>query len=243
MLPQIAHGRLERWRRRFPNATCRVRNLLELGPWYLARWNRGHRGGAAEAYDAQFWDLHDSGDWRGFAACVMDHFPDTRSIVDVGCGQGSALAGFASLGGGLALRGFDDSSTAIARARSRGLTVEPLDVVALSVVRANAYARALGPVDLAICLEVAEHLPAWHAGKLLDVLTCARRLVFSAAHPNQGGTLHVNERPASHWIGRLASRGFHLARQDGAFRDAVARLSLAPWYAENVHVFEAEPRG
>lgn len=237
-LRQEAHRQFDRWRARFPEAACRVRNTLELAPWYYARWTRG-AARTGEAYDAAFWDLQNSGDWAGFARAVIDAFPSTMSIVDVGCGHGLALGAFAALERGLQLRGFDDSPTARARARAAGQAVEPLDVVALPARGGRAFARAIGPVDLALCLEVAEHVPAWHAGKLLDALTCANRLIFSAAHPNQGGTLHVNERPAGYWIDRLGSRGFRLSAADEPFRTSIRRLQLPPWYAENIHVFEA----
>jgi SAM-dependent methyltransferase len=236
-LAHRAHREFERWRRHFPASASRARNTIELAPWYWARWKK-HRG-QNDAYADPFWDFHDNGDWRGFASLVLQVFPDVRSVVDVGCGQGLALSGFATLERPLVLRGFDDSPFAIARAKSAGLAVEPLDIVALTAQSAKAWVSAVGPVDLALCLEVAEHLPAWHARKLLDVLTCARYLVFSAAHPNQGGTLHVNERLARYWIDRLALRGFRLAASDEGFRTAVAGLALPGWYAQNVHAFEA----
>jgi len=237
-LRQRGHALFEHWRERYPAAACRVRNTIDLAPWYLARW----RTGGAEAYDGPFWDLHSFGDWRGFAECVLAACPATHSIVDVGCGQGSALAAFAALDRGLTLRGFDNSPTGRARASVAGLRVDSLDVAALPRNGGTAFARAIGRVDLALCLEVAEHLPSWHAGKLLDVLTCASRLIFSAAHPNQGGTLHVNERPALYWIDRLGSRGFRLAGADERFRVSIGQLNLPPWYAENIHMFEAVNR-
>ena len=60
---------------------------------------------------------------------------------------------------------------------------------------AGTMAHRIAAFDLALCLEVAEHIPSWHSGKLLTMLAGARRLVFSAAVPNQGGQLHVNEQP------------------------------------------------
>jgi hypothetical protein len=103
---------------------------------------------------------------------------------------------------------------------------------------AQAFAKAHGPYDIALCLEVAEHLPAWHGDKLLDVLMCGRTIIFSAAHPNQGGTRHVNERAASHWIEKIAARGYRLSPLDDALRSDVAALKLAPWYAQNIHAFD-----
>ena len=93
-------------------------------------------------------------------------------------------------------------------------------------------------VDLAICLEVAEHVPSWHVEKLLTIVSAPRRLVFSAAHPNQGGRFHVNEQPPEYWMNRLAAHGAVPAPADEALRRDIAALNLPWWYARNVHLFE-----
>jgi SAM-dependent methyltransferase len=228
-------------RRRLLDGWCRARNTIALAAWYTDRLRR-HGPSTSDAYDDGFWDRHETGDWIGFARVVLRLFP-SRSVVDIGCGQGLQLQGLREADPTLTLKGFDDSSAALARGRARQLSVAPLDIVGLSRRQARAFADANGRFDLALCLEVAEHLPAWHSAKLLDVLTCGRRLIFSAAHPNQGGSRHVNERAASYWIARLASHGFHLSRLDGALRADVARLTLAPWYKENIHAFERHVPG
>ncbi len=54
--------------------------------------------------------------------------------------------------------------------------------------------------DLAICLEVAEHLPASKAGAIVDTLCShADVILFGAAVPHQGGADHVNEQWPSVW--------------------------------------------
>jgi 2-polyprenyl-3-methyl-5-hydroxy-6-metoxy-1,4-benzoquinol methylase len=215
------HGRmhLNAFRRRFPATYCRVRNGVALAGWYANRWEQRYsRGSGSDAYGTAFWDFHDSGDWEAFAGLVLRHFPAT-SVVDIGCGQGLTLQGFARVKPALTLRGFDSSATALERARARGLVVAPLDVVALSAREIAALVTQIGQVDLALCLEVAEHLPSWHSGKLLDLLMCGRRLIFSAAHPNQGGRLQI-------------------APSDAGFRQELAKLSLPPWYAQNARAFE-----
>ena len=48
--------------------------------------------------------------------------------------------------------------------------------------------------DLAICLEVAEHLPETSADTLIQsIVTHADVVIFSAAIPGQGGQNHINE--------------------------------------------------
>jgi len=67
-------------------------------------------------------------------------------------------------------------------------------------------------VDVVICMEVLEHLPAHTAD--IACHTIARHakdwLVFSAAPPGQPGHHHVNLMPADHWIGHFERRGFQL---------------------------------
>jgi SAM-dependent methyltransferase len=218
-----------------PTAYWRGRNAVALAEFYASNLHRRLRG--PEPYDEKFWDFHDTGDWVGFARAVVDYV-HPRSVADIGCGHGLTLEGLARVDSTLRLRGFDDSEAALRRARKHGLSVDRLDIVRMSRTDAAALARELGSFDAVVCLEVAEHLPPWHSGKLLTIVTAADRLVFSAAHPLQGGRLHVNEQPAAHWIEKLAGRGFRVSADDEQFRQRVAALELPLWYHQNVHLFE-----
>ncbi|MBC8063222.1 MAG: class I SAM-dependent methyltransferase [Chlorobia bacterium] len=63
--------------------------------------------------------------------------------------------------------------------------------------------------DLAMCIEVAEHLPESRAEGLVDDLTrLAPVVLFSAAIPGQGGTGHINEQPQTYWTEKFAKRGY-----------------------------------
>ncbi len=213
-----------------------VRHAAALVEWSLARRR------SADRYDDEFWDFHEVGDWDGFAAVVRAYVP-AASVVDIGCGQALLLQALGRADRSLTLRGYEASPSACRRARSRGVEVTPFDLVSAA---GEEYARLradLARCDLAICLEVAEHLPPWYAARLVDLLAAAPRLLFSAAAPNQGGVLHVNERPAGYWIARLRRRGLSLSADDEAFRARLASLALPPWYAANAHLFErAGPR-
>lgn len=100
--------------------------------------------------------------------------------------------------------------------------------------------------NMVLCLEVAEHLhPSAHptlCQTLCENLAEGRGnyLVFSSAHPGQGGSIHISERPAQYWHNE-----FHLRKLN--FRlDLTNRLQLAwsnigsPlwWLPANVMVFE-----
>ncbi len=224
-------------RRRLPRVYRPLRRAYAFGEY--ARWRlMAGRDPAAEAYDPAFWDLHADAawDWAGFAACILRH-TRPRGVVDVGCGDAKLLAAMRTLAPDLALRGYDGSATARARATERGVDVHAIDVPRLSRPDRAALRAACAPFDVALCLEVAEHLLPWHAGRLLDALTGCPTIVFSAASPGQGGTLHVNERPAGYWIRRFEALGYALGRDDAAFRLDLAAVRVPPWYAANAHIF------
>lgn len=63
--------------------------------------------------------------------------------------------------------------------------------------------------DLALCLEVAEHLPDSSSGVLVQSL-CKHSdvIVFSAAIPGQGGQNHLNEQWPSYWVQLFEKEGF-----------------------------------
>ena len=63
--------------------------------------------------------------------------------------------------------------------------------------------------DLAISLEVAEHLsPSRSCGFIDDLTNLSDVVLFSAAIPMQGGTNHINEQPISYWANLFLERGF-----------------------------------
>jgi SAM-dependent methyltransferase len=63
--------------------------------------------------------------------------------------------------------------------------------------------------DLAVCMEVAEHLPESRAEDIVSVLTShADSVLFAAAIPFQGGTDHINEKPQSYWAALFRDHGF-----------------------------------
>lgn len=64
--------------------------------------------------------------------------------------------------------------------------------------------------DLAISLEVAEHLPASQARAFVELLcNCADTVLFSAAIPGQGGRHHINEQWPAYWADLFSGFGFH----------------------------------
>ena len=87
--------------------------------------------------------------------------------------------------------------------------------------------------DLAVCLEVAEHLPAAAAEPLVSMLTTVAPVVlFSAAVPLQGGNQHLNERPRQYWERMFARRDF--IRIDCIRPRVWQDARVAWWYRQNI---------
>jgi SAM-dependent methyltransferase len=122
-----------------------------------------------------------------------------RSVVDVGCGKGTFLSECERLGVSDVL-GLDGEPVRAA--------FEPAD----SLFRAVDLTSPLSigrTFDIAICLEVAEHLPGTTAPVLIDTLVnLAPIIVFSAAHPGQGGSGHLNEQWPVYWHEKFQERDY-----------------------------------
>ena len=103
------------------------------------------------------------------------------------------------------------------------------------------FENVWGAFDLALCLEVAEHIPEELAGPFLDnILRFSDRLILSAAQPNQGGHHHVNERPKRYWVAKLAEKGFAYNRRETG-RALTALTAARPpymWMIEQISVYD-----
>ncbi|MDD5302698.1 MAG: class I SAM-dependent methyltransferase [Elusimicrobia bacterium] len=103
------------------------------------------------------------------------------------------------------------------------------------------FENVWGEFDLALCLEVAEHIPEALAGAFLDnLLRFSDRLILSAAQPNQGGHHHVNERPKRYWVARLAEKGFAYNRRETGKILTALTAARPPymWMVEQISVYE-----
>jgi SAM-dependent methyltransferase len=150
-----------------------------------------------------------------------------RSVVDVGCGDGNWLAIFQKYGVDDILGVDGDYVTG--------------DVLQISQDRFQAVDLSrpfsLGRVfDLAISLEVAEHLPADCGPTFVKSLTCLAPVVlFSAAIPRQGGDHHTNEQWPDYWAKLFHEHGFLTV--DFIRKRIWQDDSVDSWYAQNTLLF------
>jgi SAM-dependent methyltransferase len=152
------------------------------------------------------------------------------SVVDVGCGGGAWAAEFLEHGVSRVI-GIDGDY-----ANSSVLAI-PRDSFVAADLR-GPFHEVLGDVrfDLAVSLEVAEHLPETVAGSFVNSL-CALSdtILFSAAVPGQGGREHVNEQWPSYWAAQFRRRGYQAIDviRPKFWDDA----EVAIWYRQNTLLF------
>lgn len=122
------------------------------------------------------------------------------AIVDVGCGTGHWLAEAVALGVSDVF-GVDGEW-----AQKAKLEIPKDKFLAHDLAAPLTLNRKF---DLAVSLEVAEHLPASQARSFVEMLSSAADTVlFSAAIPGQGGRHHVNEQWPEYWADVFAQFGF-----------------------------------
>lgn len=143
-------------------------------------------------------------------------------VVDVGCGEGWWAEAFAQLGAEVI--GLDGSYVSSSPLGDRFLPHDlgrPLP------------AHLAGRFDLAVSLEVAEHLPKARARSFVaDLCSLAPVVAFSAAIPGQGGTGHVNEQWPAYWSELFEAEGFAVT---GALRWQLWQDDrVENWYRQNL---------
>jgi len=190
---------------------------------------RASRTKPATAYDDAFFDQIDRDGLASARVIVplVQKLVDCDSVVDVGCGRGAWLRVFLEHGASRVV-GYDgayvdQSQLLIPRSSFRAADLsKPINVTER--------------FDLAVCLEVAEHLPRAAAGNLVQTLTTAAPAVlFSAALPGQGGANHINEQWPLFWQTLFAK--YHYRRLDPIRWSVWRNPSVASWYKQNVYLF------
>jgi SAM-dependent methyltransferase len=185
-------------------------------------------------YDARFYVDQQQGSLASASVIVpivCDRVRPT-SVIDVGCGTGTWASVFAAHG----------------VSRVVGVDGSYVDQEQLLIPRESFVTADLSVgmptderFDLAVCLEVGEHLPADQTERFVaELARVADTILFSAAIPLQGGTGHINERWQEDWANCFAAHG--LVPVD-LVRPAVwSDARVQPWYAQNTLVYVARDR-
>ena len=149
------------------------------------------------------------------------------SVIDVGCGTGEFLAAFIQYGIEDIL-GIDGSYV------ERDLLAVPRHCFApFDLSQPFTIDR---DYDLAVCLEVAEHLLPRSAADFTASLTrLAPVILFSAAIPYQGGNGHLNEQWPGYWADLFKRYGY--LPVDALRRHLWHDHEIPFWYRQNILIF------
>jgi SAM-dependent methyltransferase len=129
---------------------------------------------------------------------------DATSMIDVGCGPGAWLEVARHLGI-RELTGVEGewASEWLGDERAAGRDFE------LVLVNLEDELRLPARFDLAICIEVVEHISAARGASFVaDLCRCAPHVLLAAAIPGQRGPNHVNTQWPSHWARHFADHGY-----------------------------------
>jgi len=163
---------------------------------------------------------------------ILDTIPTVRSAIDVGCGVGTWLSVLKDVGVE-EVQGIDGSWV-----NKDFLQIPVENFMSQDLIQSINLDRKF---DLAISLEVAEHLPEVNAHNFVTSLTkLADFVLFSAAIPYQGGQNHVNERWLEYW-----NDLFHQCGYIGLdiVRRKIWNDNMIPvWYRQNIILFALEKR-
>ncbi len=180
-------------------------------------------------YNKTFYDNQEKGSLNSakiIVPIVMD-IVKPKSVIDVGCGVGTWLSVFKQLGVndilGLDGEWVDQNRLMIPKSKFKAIDLE-------NPVKINQK------FDLAVSLEVAEHISNQHSENFIKYLTDKAPLVlFSAAIPFQGGTNHINEQWQEYWVNIFKKNDYKVI--DCIRPQIWEEKTIEWWYTQNILLF------
>ena len=151
------------------------------------------------------------------------------SVVDLGCAEGAWLSVFSDHGVD-DLLGFDGPWGSKSNLRIPEDKFKVIDFENFTSLCNRTF-------DLAISLEVAEHISENASDDFVRELTkLSKRIIFSAAIPEQGGLHHINEQPPSYWKKKFEKLNYH--QVDDLRPIFWEKRKVAWWYSQNMFLYE-----
>ncbi|WP_407525573.1 methyltransferase domain-containing protein [Lacibacter sp. MH-610] len=167
-------------------------------------------------------------DYAAIAETIIKGYQPKR-IIDFGCGTGDLAKAFASRG--VTVEAIDGYSTPDFSAYSN---IHFTKVDLNNTVATQHFLEQFdGKFDLAISIEVAEHLnPAVSSSFIEWMTSMADVIVFSAAVPSQDGDGHINCRSRSDWYQFIKQDNFVIA--DTLRQHFISNPRLGLWHKLNI---------
>jgi len=164
-------------------------------------------------------------------AVILEDLYHPRSVVDMGCANGLYLKPFLEMGKWVL--GYELSEDS-----HEGSLIPKNRIIITDVTKNMEPAFA----DLAICLEVLEHIPENKGFAAIKNLTqMSDRIIFTAAIPGQGGNGHINCQPKAYWQGMFAALGFsrRVVHEDYILYRIRQGYHMG-WFTQNLIVLERD---
>ena len=182
-------------------------------------------------YDDAFYRRQVAGSYLSAKKYMQILWPllQPQAAIDVGCGRGAWLKALKERGASQ-LVGFDGDWN------SQQNMIDPAITFHAGDLNAPFAAGFSQRFDLAISLEVAEHLEEASAAGFVRSLTALSDVVlFGAAYSGQGGTHHINEKPHHYWARLFES---HQYLPFDLFRPIVwGDPEVEYWYQQNTFLY------
>ncbi|WP_051295079.1 methyltransferase domain-containing protein [Maridesulfovibrio bastinii] len=157
-------------------------------------------------YDDDFYNEQVDGSVRAAEYIIpelISIFPNLNTAIDIGCGVGGWLKNCQDHGFEKVI-GIDGDYV-----NRKLLKIPEKNFIPFDLTQ-DFTNRVTEKFDLAITLEVAEHMDSKFADAFVNRLTSlADIILFSAAIPGQGGLSHVNEQWPEYWANKFRSNGFY----------------------------------
>lgn len=158
---------------------------------------------------------------------VKENILNFDSVVDIGTGTGTWLKAAEKLGASK-IKGYEGflEDTNLLEIPSNCFEIHDLEK---PIKNSSKF-------DLALCLEVGEHIECDHSKTLVSSITnLSDNITFSAAIPGQLGVGHINEQWPDFWISLFSSKGYNCI---DVIRPKIWTNSKIPfWYKQNCLFF------
>jgi cyclopropane fatty-acyl-phospholipid synthase-like methyltransferase len=158
---------------------------------------------------------------------IIDIF-QPESVLDIGCGVGTWLRVFKEKNNVKSILGVDGDYV-----DRKFLQIGKEEFVSYNLEKVFSAPKRF---DLAMSVEVGEHIAEQYADNLVKSLTNASDfVVFSAAIPGQTGTYHINEQYPEYWAKKFAANGYICV--DYVRKKIWNKKEIVIWYKQNILLF------
>ncbi len=203
---------LEACGRRYDKIFCQLNDLYRRG-WYETKEISYHQ---IECEEGPF--AKRLADW---ISCFLE--PST--VLDVGCGPGTYVRALREMG-----------------VDAMGIDTDKRVVGQEHLLQQSLFDTKL-QAELVLCLEVAEHIDKDRAddvvNSIVDTVEPGGMLIWSAAHPGQGGTGHINCQPKAYWDFRFKEAGLERdENMEAKLLDYIKSGYHMGWFLQNAMLYK-----